>query len=179
MQSLPKVVATSVIRATQMGDSHGGMYIVDLETGDFAKVVDWHKRNIDWSGRGGERGLRGIAFYEDRVYCAANDEILVLDQQFETVDILQCEYLSQCHEIFIHENLLYITSTRYDHLVIYDLLNETWNIGYHIRPEPWMRGMWRRLSGTGDTSDLIAVEFNAAVRGGQTSGGAGNGTTSI
>ncbi len=47
MQSLPKVVATSVVRATQMGDSHGGIYIVDLETGDFEKVVDWHKRNID------------------------------------------------------------------------------------------------------------------------------------
>ncbi|GAG21460.1 unnamed protein product [marine sediment metagenome] len=60
MRELPKVVATSVIRATQMGDTHGGMYLVDLEAGEFEKTIDWHKEDIDWRGRGGERGLRGL-----------------------------------------------------------------------------------------------------------------------
>jgi hypothetical protein len=28
---LPKILATSVVRATDFGDSHGGLYLIDLE----------------------------------------------------------------------------------------------------------------------------------------------------
>ena len=166
MQKLPKVVVTSVIRAVQMGDSHGGVYLVDLESENFEKVVDWHKENIDWQGRGGERGLRGIAFRDDLIYCAASDEILVLNQRFETIDVLHCEYLSQCHEIFIWGNLLYITSTRYDHLIVYDFENEMWDRGYHIRAESWIRGMWHRMSGDEKESLPVVTAFDASSQGG-------------
>lgn len=58
---LPTVIASSVIRTSSQGESHGGLYLVDLETGSFEQVLDWNDGSISWEGRGAERGLRGIA----------------------------------------------------------------------------------------------------------------------
>ena len=73
----PTVVVSSVVRSTYQGESHGGVYLIDLENEDVKKVVDWNAFNISWEGRGGDRGLRGIAFYKNRVYLAASNEIFV------------------------------------------------------------------------------------------------------
>ncbi len=73
------MIATSVVRATNQGESHGGVYLVDLLGGGFEQVIDWNEASISWEGRGADRGLRGIAFHEDRVLLAASDEIFVYD----------------------------------------------------------------------------------------------------
>jgi len=33
--------------------------------------------DIDWVGRGADRGLRGIVFYDGNIYIAASDEIFI------------------------------------------------------------------------------------------------------
>ena len=82
MTQLPTVIATSVIRSVQQGESHGGIYIIDLETGEVRQPVDWDNAAISWEGRGMDRGLRGIAFYHDYLYVAASDEKFVYDREF-------------------------------------------------------------------------------------------------
>jgi len=47
-----KIITTSVIRSTQQGESHGGVYVIDLNSAKAKKVIDWNKMNIDWAGRG-------------------------------------------------------------------------------------------------------------------------------
>lgn len=59
MGSLPKVLASSVIRSAHQGQSHGGVYVVDLESNHCEQVVDWNDQSINWEGRGLDRGLRG------------------------------------------------------------------------------------------------------------------------
>ena len=78
---LPTVVCSSVVRSVHQGESHGGLYLVDLERGDTTQVLDWSESDIDWKGRGGDRGLRGIAFHDDLIYLAASDEIFVYDRR--------------------------------------------------------------------------------------------------
>jgi hypothetical protein len=73
---LPIVVLSSVIRSAHQGESHGGVYLVDMASGQVEQVLDWNRAEIDWEGRGGDRGLRGIAFHGDRLFLAASDEIL-------------------------------------------------------------------------------------------------------
>jgi len=82
MCPLPTVITTSVIRSAHQGDSHGGIYLVDLNSGDFRQVVDWNDPSINWEGRGMDRGLRGIAFFQDEIYIAASDQIFVYDMDF-------------------------------------------------------------------------------------------------
>ena len=76
------LIATSVVRGTRQGDSHGGLYLVDFARQRTRQVLDWNRTDIDWSGRGHDRGLRGIAFDGDTVYVAASDELFAWDREF-------------------------------------------------------------------------------------------------
>ena len=65
MDKLPRVIATSVVRSAHQGESHGGVYLIDLNSGQYDQVIDWNDESINWEGRGGDRGLRGIAFHNN------------------------------------------------------------------------------------------------------------------
>jgi len=84
----PKIITTSVIRATHQGDSHGGVYLIDLNSAKVKQVISWNKMDIDWAGRGWDRGLRGIAFFKEKIYIAASDEIFEYVQNFKLI----CSY---------------------------------------------------------------------------------------
>ena len=74
---MTKLLATSVIRGSEQGDSHGGAYLVDFDKRTVEQVLDWNTPDIDWTGRGWDRGLRGVAFAGDDVYIAASDELFI------------------------------------------------------------------------------------------------------
>ena len=73
--ALTILVATSVVRGSRQGESHGGVYVVDFDNQRAAQLLDWNTMGIDWQGRGWDRGLRGIAFDGEVVYIAASDEL--------------------------------------------------------------------------------------------------------
>ena len=130
----PTVIATSVIRSAHQGQSHGGVFLIDLATGDHLQVIDWDDGAIDWEGRGGDRGLRGIAFHAGRVFLAASDEIFVFDQRFRRIASITSPYLKHCHEICVHGDRLYLTSTGYDAMLVFDLANWRFVEGICLRP---------------------------------------------
>jgi hypothetical protein len=132
MNALPKVLATSVVRSTQQGESHGGMYLVDLGTGEREQVADWDDPAISWDGRGADRGLRGIAFYDDNVLVAASDELFVYDQGFNIVDSFKNAYLNHCHEIHRAGDMLWLTSTGFDALLGMDLRAGRFLVGHRL-----------------------------------------------
>lgn len=59
---------------------------MDLEAQDFQQILDWNDRRVDWEGRSGDRGLRGIAFHGRKVHLAASDEIFVCDKGFQLLE---------------------------------------------------------------------------------------------
>ena len=79
---LPKLIATSVVRGSVQGESHGGIYTIDFDNQEGQQHVDWNTSKIDFEGRGADRGLRGIAFDGDDIYIAASDELFCYDQEF-------------------------------------------------------------------------------------------------
>jgi hypothetical protein len=133
MQSLPKIVASSVVRSTHKGESHGGVYVVDLEAGTWTKPIDWNTVNISWEGRGFERGLRGIAFFDDRIYLAASNELFVYDAAFNEIGSFANRYLHQCHEICVGGTSLYLSSTGFDSVLEFDLVSREFVRGYCFR----------------------------------------------
>jgi hypothetical protein len=139
MSRLPVVIASSVIRSSQQGESHGGVYLVDLENRTFKQVIDWNDPSISWEGRGWDRGLRGIAFYNGLVYLAASDEIFVYTPEFRRVKSFRNPYLKHCHEICVHDEQLYLTSTGFDSVLEFDL-----------RAEKFLRGFYFDRQGGGD-----------------------------
>lgn len=119
--TLPKVLMTDVIRSSEQGDSHGGAYLIDLESKSFEQVLDWNRVDIEWEGRGMGRGLRGICFVGDEIYIAASDELFVFDRDWNIVRSHKCKFLHHCHEIsYDGERFIYLTSTSYDSVLRFD-----------------------------------------------------------
>jgi hypothetical protein len=145
MERLPNVIASTVVRSAHQGESHGGVYLIDLETGSVEQTIDYNDRSISWEGRGGPRGLRGIAFYDDEIYLAASDEVFVYSKDFRLVRSIQNEYLNHCHETYLAGDRLFITSTGRDSVLEYDLRMRSFVKGYHV----WFRGPKRQLNMTG------------------------------
>lgn len=127
-----KLITTSVVRGSQQGESHGGVYIVDVDAQDVRQVIDWNTSDIDWQGRGWDRGLRGIAIDGETVYIVASDELFAYTPDFELVGSWRCRYLKLAHEICIFERMLFITSTGFDSVLGFDLDRKQFVWGLHI-----------------------------------------------
>jgi hypothetical protein len=115
------LIATSVVRGSRQGESHGGVYLVDLDRERVVQTIDWNTTDIDWQGRGWDRGLRGIEFDGDRILIAASDELFVYDRAFRKLASYRSPYLKHCHEISRYKRRLYLTSTGFDSLLGFDL----------------------------------------------------------
>lgn len=129
---LPTLVATSVVRGAEQGDSHGGIYLVDFARETVRQVVDWDHSGIDFQGRGWDRGLRGIAFHRGEVYIAASDELFVYGPDFRIRRSFRNTYLRHCHEICRLERHLYLASTGHDAVLAFDLAKQAFAWGLHL-----------------------------------------------
>ena len=127
-----KLITTSVVRGSHQGQSHGGVYLIDLEHRTVRQTLDWNKADIDWQGRGWDRGLRGIAFDGGLVYIAASDELFAFTPDFQPAGSWRNPYLKHCHEITVHERSLYLTSTGFDSILAFDLDAREFRWGMHV-----------------------------------------------
>jgi hypothetical protein len=126
------LVASSVVRGSHQGESHGGVFLVDFADQSVRQVIDWNTVDIDWQGRGWDRGLRGIAFDGERVFIAASNELFVYTPDFELLASYRNPYLMHCHEIFVYQRRLYLTSTGFDSILGFDLDENRFCFGLNI-----------------------------------------------
>ena len=131
-RSMTILIATSVVRGSRQGESHGGVYLLDTDLGRAALAIDWNTVDIDWRGRGWDRGLRGIAFDGERVFIAASDELFEYTPDFEPVASYRSPFLKHCHEIFRYERRLFLASTAYDSILGFDLDNNRFSWGLQV-----------------------------------------------
>ena len=129
---LPKLVASSVVRGSEKGQSHGGVYLIDFAEQRVEQKIDWNTGDIDFSGRGWDRGLRGLEFTDDAIWIAASDELFCYSPDFELIDSYRNDYLRHCHEICRRDNLLFLTSTGFDSILAFDLSQRVFVWGLYL-----------------------------------------------
>ena len=129
---LPKLIATSVVRGSQQGESHGGVYTIDFAQQEVRQHVDWNRSGIDFKGRGADRGLRGIAFHGEDIYIAASDELFRYDRSFRIQSSHRNRHLKHCHEICRMDQLIFLTSTGFDSLLAFDTGRKKFVWGFHL-----------------------------------------------
>jgi hypothetical protein len=127
-----RILVSSVVRGADQGDSHGGLYLVDLHRETFDQLLDWNDGSIDFDGRGGDRGLRGIVAVGDLVYVAASDELFAFDRGFRAVASWRNAYLKHCHEICEARGALYLTSTGFDSILRFNLTDRHFDLGIQV-----------------------------------------------
>ena len=92
-----------MVRGSHQGESHGGAYLIDLEAREIRQALDWNTAGFTWKGRGGARGLRGIAFDGETVYLAASDELFAYTPDFRPIGSWRNPYLKHCDAIAVWE----------------------------------------------------------------------------
>jgi hypothetical protein len=128
----PKLIATSVVRGARQGQSHGGVFLIDFARRQVEQTVDWNTGDIDFTGRGWDRGLRGIAFHGGEIYIAASDELFVYDRRFRIQRSFRSPYLKHCHEISVRDTRLFLTSTGFDSILLFDLQAQRFSWALHV-----------------------------------------------
>lgn len=124
-----KLVATTVSRGVKQGD-HGALYLIDTETENCTQIIKYADE-IDYSGRGGDRGLRGIARYGDSVYVCAASKVLVMENAL-IINELEHPLLGYLHDIIVDEKGLMVVSTKYDCLLHYSFMLQRWDFGMYL-----------------------------------------------
>ena len=143
-ERLPKFIITSVVRGSVQGESHGGVYTVDFEKKEAQQHIDWNTSDIDFEGRGADRGLRGICFDDEDIYIAASDELFCYDKDFKLKNSFKNRYLKHAHEICRMEKRIFISSTGFDSLLSFDIESKKFDWGYQLRKEfdQWAGGIF-------------------------------------
>jgi len=129
---MTRLIATSVVRGRERGDNHGGAYLIDLAEQTGVQVLDWNDVDIDWRGRGGDRGLRGIAFYRQTVFIASSTELLAFDPSMRLTGRWSNPYLKHCQEISVHQDQVFIASAGYDSIIAFDIKKQTFHWALHV-----------------------------------------------
>lgn len=128
-----KIIASSVIRSTVRGQSHGGLYVIDSEKLIGKQVLDWNYPHIRWDSGGGDRGLRGMVFYNEYLYTSGATHVYKFDQNFELVDKFNDNCFDGTHEMCIYNDIMYCISNQFDAIFFFDLHTEKWIGGFqHI-----------------------------------------------
>ena len=157
-----KLVTTSVVRGSHQGESHGGVYLIDLERREVRQALDWNTIDIDWQGRGWDRGLRGIAFDDEVVYIAASDELYSFSPDFRPLGSWRNAYLRHCHEIAVHERRLYLTSTGFDSILAFDLDRHEFSWALHVLTHQFrFKGIAYDPCGPGGPLELNKLHLNS------------------
>ena len=127
------IYCTTVYRGITQG-RHGILYEVNIETGEYKVLLDYDDE-IDYSGRGGDRGLRGIVKINDNLYVCASKSVLKLDLKGNILDRLEHQYLGWLHEAVADDTGFSVVSTMYDSILHYNIAKESWDYIVHVSQE--------------------------------------------
>ena len=118
-----KIICSTVVRAANQGDIHGGLYVIDVDSGEVLHHSPYAEDFVNDNERGGERGLRGIAVLDDRIILADSSGLIELDK--ETYQIVKRfednKIFKSIHEICYFNDSIWVTSTAYDSIARIDL----------------------------------------------------------
>lgn len=91
--------------------------------------------DIDWQGRGWDRGLRGIAVLDDVIYIAASDELFAYTPDFRLLGSWRNRWLKHCHELDVWDGSIFLTSTGFDSILAFDTRKQAFHWALHVDME--------------------------------------------
>ena len=128
-------MATTIRHNAAEGETHGGVYLIDLVNQTVDHPVRYDFPNIDWFGQEGERGLRGAAIDGDVVYVTAGNRLLAFDRQFKQIGSWTNPYLANCQGISIFQRELFLACAGNDCVLAFDLEERKFHWAMHVVSE--------------------------------------------
>jgi hypothetical protein len=125
-----RVICTTVIRGAEQYDFSGRIIELDLPGGDIIMSTYLpHKGNII-GPRGGSRGGRGVRVFDNKIFVAIYDRVLVYDLAWNLLSEIQHPHVVGHHEIQVDAEGIWCCSTMIDAIMKLDfsgnILFEWW-----------------------------------------------------
>ncbi|MGI9221283.1 MAG: hypothetical protein ACR2QS_09640 [Woeseiaceae bacterium] len=124
---------SSALRATGTEAGSGSLYLVDLEAQSVLQPIDLNNAKFPWADNGRKRGLRGIAFDEDTMYCVASDALYTFNSAFEFQNSWTNPYLKYCRGLAVFDGKLFIVSSGFDSIIGFDLATQEFDWALQIK----------------------------------------------
>ncbi len=121
-----RLLATTVVRGAHRGQRHGALWEVDLDAGEAREAYVHRELGAAFEGRGGDRGLRGIAVAGGRVFVAAAARVLVFDAALGLEGDSACAGLGRLHALMHHGGYVYAVSTAFDAVLAMNAASGAW-----------------------------------------------------
>ena len=58
-----KIICSTVVRAAKQGDIHGGLYVIDIDSGEVIHHAPYERDFVNDNERGGERVFAAFVFF--------------------------------------------------------------------------------------------------------------------
>lgn len=115
-----KVFATTVLRESLNKELTGYLYKIDWYNQSILKStkIPLNSGHPFWSGRGGNRGGRGIEYKNNILYVATAMSILKYTTELQLIGEIKAKELAGLHEICIVEQGIWCTSTIHDLMIL-------------------------------------------------------------
>jgi len=125
---MTRLLISTTMRKANPGNPSGFLYTYDLENGQIiqrTQNIESPYLYVDPNPRGGLRGAKGITCNEDLILISNSHSIFVFDRNWILQRIISHPSCAGIHDILLdEEDNLWVTSTRNDMLIKFNLLGE-------------------------------------------------------
>ena len=109
------------------------IFVVTILLKIVLQPLDLNNARFPWQDNGRERGLRGIAFDGDNMYCMSSDTLYAFNSAFEFQESWTNPYLRHCRGIAIVERKLFIVSSGFDSVIGFDLESKAFDWALQVK----------------------------------------------
>jgi hypothetical protein len=109
-----KVICTTVIRGATDFELSGRIIEIELPTGEIQMSMNLPENGEIVGPRGGSRGGRGVRVYQDKIFVAIYNRILVYDLSWNLLSAIRHPHIVGHHEIHIEPDGIWCCSTAVD-----------------------------------------------------------------
>lgn len=113
-----RVYLSAIDRASCNAAETGFVYLIDWRAGNVQTVKKIATKDASlykfWNPRGGNRGARGLAFFDNKLYVATATSIKVYDEWLNLLDEIRHPYLAGLHSIHVGKMGILVAVTVHD-----------------------------------------------------------------
>lgn len=136
---MTRVIVTTTCRHTQSHEASGYVYLIDPSTRRLIQrstMIEPPYRALETNPRGGMRGGKGISIRPDRIAVANSAAIFHYDPAWNLLGVFSHPSCSAIHDIAFQGEALWVTSSRTDLLLQFDLQGNLLKHYYLREPSP-------------------------------------------
>ena len=142
---MTRLLISTTCRKAKFDEPSGHLYVFDPNKWEIAQrgsIIEPPYRDVDPNPRGGLRGGKGIAIFENQIMLANSVGVYLFNQNWDLLKVISHPSCSGIHDIILdRDNNLWVTSARNDLLFKFNLDGDLLDYLYFRQDQPNITGL--------------------------------------